>query len=413
MSLKLLQRIFGTGKRIDRSLYRNQYLTMTNMHSSTNTFTITIGASVSTTYVPSISYSRNNGVTWTKTDNINNQEVIITISDVPVNGKVLLKGPIRATRNTRTNEAPYMTIISATAYFSISGNLMSLFYGDNFYNKIAFPTNDTGRAAGLFWHSTTIRDASNLILPVTNTVANGNIANAATYERMFDNCSNLLYPPADIAARYVGPLDFSYTFSMCTSMLSFPTLHIVTLSTNIGSVCMCMFYHCINAVNNVPTSLPNNGRLGFRAYYGMFQNCRKITTVPRLNVTQTNGSQVMANMFNGCLALTDASNITINYSPASANQKMCESMFQDCTNLVHGPTINRATLNVEEFKNMFSGCTKLEDVHIYFNNISASNCINNWLYNVNSTGTIYHHGSATLPTGSASGVPSGWTVVNV
>ena len=43
-------------------------------------------------------------------------------------------------------------------------------------------------------------------------------------------------------------------------------------------------------------------------------------------------------------------------------------------------------------------------------NISASNCLSNWVNNVASTGTfVKHPDMTTLPTGT-SGIPEGWTV---
>ena len=45
-------------------------------------------------------------------------------------------------------------------------------------------------------------------------------------------------------------------------------------------------------------------------------------------------------------------------------------------------------------------------------NISASNCLSNWVQYVASSGTfVKHPDMTTLPTGT-SGIPSGWTVVN-
>jgi hypothetical protein len=40
--------------------------------------------------------------------------------------------------------------------------------------------------------------------------------------------------------------------------------------------------------------------------------------------------------------------------------------------------------------------------------ISASNCLSSWLYNVSPSGDFYCPAELTIPTG-ASGIPSGWT----
>jgi hypothetical protein len=58
---------------------------------------------------------------------------------------------------------------------------------------------------------------------------------------------------------------------------------------------------------------------------------------------------------------------------------------------------------------MFYGCTQLNNVTTYADNISATNCLNNWLSGVSATGDFYNLGSANPPSGS-SGIPSGWTV---
>jgi hypothetical protein len=57
---------------------------------------------------------------------------------------------------------------------------------------------------------------------------------------------------------------------------------------------------------------------------------------------------------------------------------------------------------------MFQYCTILNSVTIYATDISASNCLSNWLGNVAQTGDFYNYGGATYPSG-ASGIPSGWT----
>jgi hypothetical protein len=60
---------------------------------------------------------------------------------------------------------------------------------------------------------------------------------------------------------------------------------------------------------------------------------------------------------------------------------------------------------------MFDGCTSLNSVTTYANDISATHCLAGWLQNVAAVGTFHKLGTATYPTG-ASGIPSGWTVVN-
>jgi hypothetical protein len=60
---------------------------------------------------------------------------------------------------------------------------------------------------------------------------------------------------------------------------------------------------------------------------------------------------------------------------------------------------------------MFKGCSSLTSITSYANDISALNCLYNWLQNASSTGIFHNLGSATYPSG-VSGIPSGWTEVH-
>lgn len=62
---------------------------------------------------------------------------------------------------------------------------------------------------------------------------------------------------------------------------------------------------------------------------------------------------------------------------------------------------------------MFYGCYKLNYIKMLATNISAPDCLLNWVSRVSSTGTFVKNAAMTsLPTG-ASGIPSGWTVNSV
>ena len=58
---------------------------------------------------------------------------------------------------------------------------------------------------------------------------------------------------------------------------------------------------------------------------------------------------------------------------------------------------------------MFQGCRNLKIVTTYANDISANDCLDNWLYGVAAQGDFNNAGSAVYPTDSPSGIPQGWT----
>ena len=84
-------------------------------------------------------------------------------------------------------------------------------------------------------------------------------------------------------------------------------------------------------------------------------------------------------------------------------------MFSNCTSLTTAPALPATTLAEGCYQNMFNGCTKLNSIKCLATDISASDCTNNWVYNVASTGTFVKAASMTKWTTGSSGIPTGWT----
>ena len=114
----------------------------------------------------------------------------------------------------------------------------------------------------------------------------------------------------------------------------------------------------------------------------MFRNCTSLATAPELPVT------------------TLASNC---YT----------SMFYGCTSLTVAPVLPATTLAPSCYLAMFSGCTSLSYVKCLATDISASNSSLNWLNGVAATGTFTKSKSMTSWLPGSSGIPSGWTVIDV
>ena len=140
-------------------------------------------------------------------------------------------------------------------------------------------------------------------------------------------------------------------------------------------------------------------------YASMFSGCTSLSYAPELPVT-TLANSCYASMFSGCTSLDNAPDL-----PATTLANNCyESMFSGCTSLSQAPGLRAATLVNSCYASMFSGCTNLGYVLCLATNISATNCVNNWLYNVYEAGIFVKALSMQgWPTG-ASGIPSGWEV---
>lgn len=119
------------------------------------------------------------------------------------------------------------------------------------------------------------------------------------------------------------------------------------------------------------------------------------------------------NLFSG----SNVVNVHRDFLPATTLTKDCYShMFYGCTSLAQAPELPATTLATYCYRDMFSGCTSLNYIKMLATNISASDCLSNWVYNVSSTGTFVKSKDAAWDTTpgalGTSGVPVGWTVVN-
>jgi hypothetical protein len=116
-------------------------------------------------------------------------------------------------------------------------------------------------------------------------------------------------------------------------------------------------------------------------YYKMFQDCESLTTAPELPAT-TLAADCYHSMFSGCILLQTA------------------------------PELPAAILTAYCYSEMFNNCSKLNYIKMLATDISASNCLDNWVSGVASAGTFVKPSNMTLSTG-VNGIPEGWTVVNI
>ena len=245
---------------------------------------------------------------------------------------------------------------------NIGGNIMSLLDGEYFVEA-----DTVGGSAFHALFAIKRVDLDDLVLPATTLAA-------SCYDEMFQNCKSLTTAPA-LPATTLAAICYSNMFSGCTSLTTAPALPATTLAT-----------YC---------------------YSNMFSGCTSLTTAPALPAT-TLATYCYEYMFNGCTSLTTAPAL-----PATTLANNCyRNMFYFCTSLTTAPALPATTLSSRCYRNMFNSCTSLNTVECLATNISASNATATWLYNVSSTGTFTKASGVTWPSGD-SGIPSGWTVIEV
>ena len=132
-----------------------------------------------------------------------------------------------------------------------------------------------------------------------------------------------------------------------------------------------MFYGC-TALTTAP-ALPAETLKNY-CYEYMFSDCTSLTTAPTLTAYKLTGGCYQG-MFSGCSSLTTAPEL-----PAQSLADYCyQYMFQNCTSLTTAPTLTAYKLTGGCYQGMFSGCSKLSSVTILAVDVSAENCLGDWL----------------------------------
>lgn len=265
----------------------------------------------------------------------------------------------------------------STNLCNISGNIMSLFYGDEFAGKTVFPSSSPYTLHSFFREFDKLFDSKYLVLPANARASGTYIINGLPplcYMYMFEGCTSLVNAPLLLPADILSDRCYCEMFSGCTSLITAPSISATTVENN---CCYRMFYGCTSLVN-APAILPAT-TLANACYANMFEGCTSLVTAPAL--------------------------------PATTLDTTCYAyMFRGCTSLVNAPELPATTLQNYCYQYMFYNCNKLNYIKCLATDISAYRCILVWLANVAASGTFVKAASMnSWPTG-ASGIPSGWTV---
>ena len=188
-----------------------------------------------------------------------------------------------------------------------------------------------------------------------------------------------------------------------TGLINVPELNYTTLADG----CFEFMY---DGCKSITVALPDNylpaTTIAKECYHDMFKNTG-VTKAPVLPAT-TLEFYCYRGMFSGCTSLNT---VPSNMLPATTLAYGCyQILFSDCLSLINAPVLPATVLTDYCYSIMFRG-TQVTEITTYADDISASNCLKDWLITVPATGTFHNLGSATYPSGS-SGIPSGWTEVN-
>lgn len=228
---------------------------------------------------------------------------------------------------------------------------------------------------------------------------NSLLGKSFAFYTLFKNNTNIInVDPNFLPATILAEGCYNGIFDGCTNLESFTNLPATTLAKN------CYAYMFKATKIQTCPELPAT-RLTWGVYQYMFSNCQNLTDVPELPATVL-GTYCYNGMFYQCKNLKNTSELN-----ATTLADYCyRRMFYQCSSLETSPILHVEQLINACYQEMFYGCTKLNQITMLATDISATNCLNNWVYNVSSTGTFIKHPDMTSLSSDANGIPKGWTV---
>ncbi len=248
-------------------------------------------------------------------------------------------------------------------------NSAATMFGFMFNNMTHLVGVDTNLFAGIYYGTTgNWRDTTNM------------------FYRTFSGCSSLVTPPDLSGLHHAKGSTFRETFNACSSLTSAALMNVTEIDTSTTNQFRSMYWRCTALTDASPMHVTFD-TTGQYTFYQMFQGCTSLVEAPDLSSITTVGDQSMYRMFYNCTSLTAPPDFSV-----------------------------VSTVGTGSFSECFYGCSSLAVA--YTPNISTwdTTVFNNWLYGVAASGTLEAANSALsslIPTNSASGCPSGWTVVNL
>lgn len=270
----------------------------------------------------------------------------------------------------------YMTIEALENGLSVMNNYSSFEYCvDGSGNWISLPANTYTQSinAGQKLH---FRGAN--LTPIANTgIGTFTITRSCN---LSGNCMSLLF--GDNASKNYSLAEYSYAFYK-------------------------LFYNCTNIKKVSATFLPAIALSNY-CYGYMFYGCTGLTDAPNLPA-QTLVSSCYYYMYYGCTSMTNPGVI----SATTVATYCCYGMYYKCTSLTESPELKAETLVSYCYYYMFTNCSNLSKITMLATSITGYYQMYYWTSRVAASGTFRKHPNMTSLSTGSSGIPSGWTVINV
>lgn len=158
------------------------------------------------------------------------------------------------------------------------------------------------------------------------------------------------------------------------------------------------------------SSSSNNTFSGSTAYFKVYGNIMSLisrTGFHEITVAPSDRG-VFSWLFMGT-NVVEAKNLVL---PAASGDMCFNRMFANCEFITESPVIpNQSATGISTYFAMFSGCTSLNKVTALMTNL-GTNGTTSWMDGVAQTGTFIKNPNMNSWSSGASGIPTGWTIVN-
>lgn len=272
----------------------------------------TINCAYTITSIGFICYSLN-GKKWKKHDKQWSSNIPLNISIPVVEGDVIyFKAYVHGYERNNSESSR----INCTAPHTLSGNIMSLLYADDFEDKVAFYPNTTRQFKGLFLNDTALTSCEDLKLPATTLCH-------YCYCEMFKGCSSLKVPPRSLPASNLPGNCYSSMFSN-TIITTHPTMPVIT-SIEASSMANMFQNTKIADASTIIINVADDS-----SCKGIFYGCKQLVNGPQL-LADTPVSNCYYTAFYGCSSImyikcllkTNSNNAMIEWSRGAKNTNAC------------------------------------------------------------------------------------------
>lgn len=142
--------------------------------------------------------------------------------------------------------------------------------------------------------------------------------------------------------------------------------------------------------------------------FELFGNCMSLLYGYEVETDSPATSYCFRNLF---AYNADLVSVSKNFLPATTLTKGCyDSMFVQCSSLINAPELPATQLAEYCYASMFNGCKNLNYIKMLATDISATNCLSEWVSGVSSTGTFVKSKDATWDVRGANGIPNNWKI---